>query len=115
MCVYVCKLCVCVCRSVNVCMCDLGGGDVYIVYLTSLMLVCQEDLGLESLLAQYVTPEVIDNAHCPGCAKKRSASKDSSRPAIKRTLTIGKVSSGCLLYTSPSPRDISGSRMPSSA
>ena len=76
------------------CMCDLGGGDVYIVYLTSLMLVCQEDLGLESLLAQYVTPEVIDNAHCPGCAKKRSASKDSSRPAIKRTLTIGKVSSG---------------------
>ena len=58
------------------------------------MLVCQEDLGLESLLAQYVTPEVIDNAHCPGCAKKRSASKDSSRPAIKRTLTIGKVISG---------------------
>ena len=25
------------------------------------------------------------------------------------------LSSGCLLYTSPSPRDISGSRMPSSA
>ena len=27
----------------------------------------------------------------------------------------GKVIGGCLLYTSPSPRDISGSRMPSSA
>ena len=27
----------------------------------------------------------------------------------------GKLSIGCLLYTSPSPRDISGSRMPSSA
>ena len=26
-----------------------------------------------------------------------------------------KMSKGCLLYTSPSPRDISGSRMPSSA
>ena len=28
---------------------------------------------------------------------------------------ISTVSSTCLLYTSPSPRDISGSRMPSSA
>ena len=54
-------------------------------------MVFQEDLGLESLLAQYVTPEVIDNAHCPNCAKKRSATKDNGRSAIKRTLTIGKV------------------------
>ena len=30
--------------------------------------------------------------------------------------TIGEyIENGCLLYTSPSPRDISGSRMPSSA
>ena len=28
---------------------------------------------------------------------------------------LGKTFYGCLLYTSPSPRDISGSRMPSSA
>ena len=28
---------------------------------------------------------------------------------------IFNASKGCLLYTSPSPRDISGSRMPSSA
>ena len=28
---------------------------------------------------------------------------------------IHALASGCLLYTSPSPRDISGSRMPSSA
>ena len=27
----------------------------------------------------------------------------------------GTIYMGCLLYTSPSPRDISGSRMPSSA
>ena len=27
----------------------------------------------------------------------------------------GATTNGCLLYTSPSPRDISGSRMPSSA
>ena len=30
-------------------------------------------------------------------------------------LLWGPESQGCLLYTSPSPRDISGSRMPSSA
>ena len=32
-----------------------------------------------------------------------------------RTLQIVDELVGCLLYTSPSPRDISGSRMPSSA
>ena len=29
--------------------------------------------------------------------------------------TVGRLTSGCLLYTSPSPRDRSSSRMPSSA
>ena len=28
---------------------------------------------------------------------------------------VGSIASGCLLYTSPSPRDQRGSRMPSSA
>ena len=32
-----------------------------------------------------------------------------------RDFNTGEWSSNCLLYTSPSPRDISGSRMPSSA
>lgn len=50
-----------------------------------------EDLGLESLLASYVKPEVIENAYCPNCSKQRSTSKDAFRPAIKRTLTIGKL------------------------
>ena len=36
---------------------------------------------------------------------------DSANTAIGNTT----VSSGCLLYTSPSPRDQRGSRMPSSA
>ena len=30
-------------------------------------------------------------------------------------VTTGTISTGCLLYTSPSPRDVSLSRMPSSA
>ena len=39
------------------------------------------------------------------------ASKKMSRDAKEGVVAV----SGCLLYTSPSPRDISGSRMPSSA
>ena len=41
-----------------------------------------------------------------------------SSPGIERklkSLRHFELSIGCLLYTSPSPRDISGSRMPSSA
>ena len=33
----------------------------------------------------------------------------------KGTVPVLSLSSGCLLYTSPSPRDLSTSRMPSSA
>ena len=44
---------------------------------------------------------------------------DDSRMAISLALTSdkhgGTLCNYCLLYTSPSPRDISGSRMPSSA
>ena len=39
-----------------------------------------------------------------GALKKRTRASEASQPH-----------SSCLLYTSPSPRDISGSRMPSSA
>ena len=39
----------------------------------------------------------------------------SALEVIFCTLHAGGKFSGCLLYTSPSPRDISGSRMPSSA
>ena len=40
-----------------------------------------------------------------------SLSSNMSRENIQSTTTV----SGCLLYTSPSPRDLSTSRMPSSA
>ena len=36
-------------------------------------------------------------------------------PEVRRTLESHCKANNCLLYTSPSPRDISGSRMPSSA
>ena len=34
---------------------------------------------------------------------------------VKRSMDLFTAPNPCLLYTSPSPRDISGSRMPSSA
>ena len=40
---------------------------------------------------------------------------NSGGPAITDGKILGLVFSGCLLYTSPSPRDQRGSRMPSSA
>ena len=45
---------------------------------------------------------------------------DNTSPAVvnitsKREVTYSNQDYFCLLYTSPSPRDISGSRMPSSA
>ena len=36
-------------------------------------------------------------------------------PQLTKTLNLAALGSGCLLYTSPSPRDLSTSRMPSSA
>ena len=51
-----------------------------------------------------ITPERID----------RKLVEDEVIKGIIEQLTLEGIK-GCLLYTSPSPRDISGSRMPSSA
>ena len=43
---------------------------------------------------------------------------DFPQPTVKGhagKLVLGEIASNCLLYTSPSPRDLSTSRMPSSA
>ena len=49
-------------------------------------------------------------------AKYGDSSKPFSRDVIRINATAEKAASGfCLLYTSPSPRDLSTSRMPSSA
>ena len=48
----------------------------------------------------------------PGTNREYPVTKKSSK---SEELTKQEKSLSCLLYTSPSPRDISGSRMPSSA
>ena len=52
-------------------------------------------------------------AHHPVCADPRAASKSGQR-LLLIALATSRIRS-CLLYTSPSPRDLSTSRMPSSA
>ena len=51
-----------------------------------------------------------------GVEKVRTGAKASFADTISGTdLIVGARSGSCLLYTSPSPRDLSTSRMPSSA
>ena len=96
--------------------------------------------GLENLtktLARELAPEVRVNAIAPGAIllpsdgssqeeellkeiplNKIGTEKDISDAVIglsKFTYMTGQILKICLLYTSPSPRDLSTSRMPSSA
>ena len=65
-----------------------------------------EDIVKESLIKEKASPELISKNLAELKANKVSQKNQES-------LVLGADS--CLLYTSPSPRDISGSRMPSSA
>ena len=67
----------------------------------------KDDSEREALLARSTEPELIfgndaDDMRSPG-------------KAIDPRVMTGDLSNDCLLYTSPSPRDQRGSRMPSSA
>ena len=46
---------------------------------------------------------------------KENETEEKETPVLKETREWLDLYFACLLYTSPSPRDISGSRMPSSA
>ena len=71
------------------------------------------------------TPPVTINigvpiVQMPGCAKMHK--ENASNPSNKSSSLVNDdpdqnvvLCDGCLLYTSPSPRDMSASRMPSSA
>ena len=45
----------------------------------------------------------------------RKCFKSLDKKKMRNTMSFSKTGGGCLLYTSPSPRDLSTSRMPSSA
>ena len=81
--------------------------------------------GTQSIVYTNNSPDDLDrvfyhlyfNAFKPGTDLEQNSrySADDSRTMSKNILMLEEKDWGCLLYTSPSPRDISGSRMPSSA
>ena len=48
------------------------------------------------------------------CVKVYTTTPKKPNSALRKVARV-RLSNGCLLYTSPSPRDLSTSRMPSSA
>ena len=75
-----------------------------------LPLVDGDPLGLGPLVGLQHRPQVVQWG-CSTALKYALALSTSEWFALVGGLGLN----GCLLYTSPSPRDISGSRMPSSA
>ena len=68
------------------------------------------------LLEDGIDQVTIANISNRSGLKRTSTYKFFQTPeAIKSMLISNYLNMCCLLYTSPSPRDISGSRMPSSA
>ena len=65
------------------------------------------------LLAEEL-PKVLANEQITDRVSKLEIEKDISKLSLSE-LERAMLLYSCLLYTSPSPRDISGSRMPSSA
>ena len=67
------------------------------------------DLGFDLYKKERVRVAGVDTP------EKRTRDLEEKELGIDATNWLKEKLDGCLLYTSPSPRDISGSRMPSSA
>ena len=74
--------------------------------ITSIAVLCQEKKSLYPVVKKSITT-IISQIHQDGWVPSNICFGDDGSNPI--------VSYGCLLYTSPSPRDLSTSRMPSSA
>ena len=83
------------------------------------VLLSGASLGLKSKQASNISQEKKQSILASiGIEVDRSESDAAFGEYIKQSLTLQRgtvVSEDCLLYTSPSPRDLSKSRMPSSA
>ena len=74
------------------------------------ILVVDDDDGIRSLVKKYLN----ENKFLVTTAENAENASEKIK-IIKFDLIVLDIMMPCLLYTSPSPRDISGSRMPSSA
>ena len=66
-------------------------------------------------LAPELANKTVDLGHQLGTLKKSGLRELKKHFNYKEILQLIDVSKNCLLYTSPSPRDVEESRMPSSA
>ena len=57
----------------------------------------------------------VESLICHPATMTHASVDDKTKNLLGIDDALVRLSIGCLLYTSPSPRDISGSRMPSSA
>ena len=75
-----------------------------------LKMAVEGEVGIEDILGEIRT--VMLSIPCPYCGK---VPNEPVKPGMKVQCTACGRFYTCLLYTSPSPRDLSPSRMPSSA
>ena len=55
---------------------------------------------------RFLTTEIVEDLN---------KQQEEGKAQLKQLVDSGALASACLLYTSPSPRDVCSSRMPSSA
>ena len=86
------------------------------------VVLCMTAFSIPTFAAGYYASNENGNNTPPDAIESITVSTEnvnlpanSSASGIPALTPDGNLSSICLLYTSPSPRDISGSRMPSSA
>eukprot|EP00831_Metopus_contortus_P075790 TRINITY_DN6965_c0_g1_i1.p1 TRINITY_DN6965_c0_g1~~TRINITY_DN6965_c0_g1_i1.p1 ORF type:complete len:114 (-),score=23.42 TRINITY_DN6965_c0_g1_i1:162-503(-) len=77
--------------------------------------IVNETMGVASRISQSTAKELA--TRIASAAYSRSIMQDVKTPFQQKMKRVERKTwlSGCLLYTSPSPRDLSTSRMPSSA
>ena len=78
----------------------------------------EDAFGEQARLRRYTRDEYPDTrigVQCNACPWNNTSGYDTNRIINEAFLTSETYPNACLLYTSPSPRDLSTSRMPSSA
>ena len=88
---------------------------IVVVLLTGVVSAAAKTVASSRPAADAVALDVSVEGDAADGAADGKAKAGGRGSKSKGSSGAGGGSGGCLLYTSPSPRDISGSRMPSSA
>ena len=79
------------------------------------LLLCIFEYPNTGVSCLFLWPINVKPSECTSQPHQTTSHRCNSDIHVTVNVTEHVLSNGCLLYTSPSPRDISGSRMPSSA